>query len=215
MRTRRLEQRDDPLQTALIFLVERVEPIRVDVEDADQIVTGVEHGHDDLGLRIRIAGDVSGELMHVRNDERLSLRGGGPANALAHLDLQATDGPDVRADDQAIAGQAIKAGPEVVVEFVGEDGVDRRHQRDVVESRPAFISPDGDDRIVAFVVRNAFQRLRFARTGRGAGRRMVPAEISRSVPATMINSSMPSSGLSILHPRCHEFLRGEWHHARR
>src|ERR1700686_4152835 len=51
------EQRDDPLQADAILFVERIEPVAVDIEDGHERAIGGEDRDNDLGLRIRVAGD--------------------------------------------------------------------------------------------------------------------------------------------------------------
>src|SRR5205823_226222 len=101
---------------------------------------------------IRIAGDVAGERAHVRHDDGLAPLRGRAANAPAEFDLQASGGADVRADDEAVAANAVEAGPEERLEAMREDGVDRGHERDVVERRPSLVAPDGGDGVVALLV---------------------------------------------------------------
>src|ERR1043165_2909874 len=149
------KQADDPLQPRPIIVVERIQPIRIDVEHRDQFPRVVEHGHDDLRLRIWIAGDVAGERVDVGHDDRLAPLRGRAADAAAELDLQAADGADVRADDEVVAADAVEAGPEKGLEAMREYGVDRGHERDVVERLAAFVAPDGGDRVVALVVRRS------------------------------------------------------------
>src|SRR5205823_11472551 len=87
-----------------------------------------------------------------RNDDRLTPLGGSPANAAAEFDLQASDGSDVRTDDEAIATDAIKAGPEKMRKPIRENGIDRRHERDVIERDTSFITPDRGNRVEALGV---------------------------------------------------------------
>src|SRR5436305_632380 len=139
-----------------ILIVERVHPIRVDGEHRDQLAVGPEHRHDDLRLRIRIARNVAGERTHVGDDDRLAPLRRRAADAAAEFDLQAADRADVRADDEAIAADAVEAGPEERLEAMRQDGVDRGHERDVVERLAAFVAPDGGDGVVALGVRVGF-----------------------------------------------------------
>src|SRR5438067_13806793 len=96
---------------------------------------------------------MAGKLADVGDDQRLAPRRRRAADAAPQLDLQTADRADVRTDDQTIAANAIEAGPEEMIEAVREDGVDRGHERDLVERVAAFVAPDGGDGVVALVVR--------------------------------------------------------------
>src|SRR5215475_4212001 len=77
------EPADDTLEAGRIRLIERRPPLRIDVQDGDERSRTVEHGDDDLGLRARVARDVSGEAGHVGYHNGATFRGGGPADAPA------------------------------------------------------------------------------------------------------------------------------------
>src|SRR5207247_1201847 len=100
---------------------------------------GCKHRHHDLRLRIRIAGDVAGKPTHVLHDDGLPPLRRGSANSAADLDLQTTNCADIRSDDETVAAQAIETRPEELRKPVGEDGVDRGHQSDVVEALASLI----------------------------------------------------------------------------
>src|SRR5258708_18059562 len=151
---------------------------------------------------------MAGELTHVRHDYRLAALCSGAADAAAEFDLQTADRADVRSDHEAVAADAVEAGPEEVRKLVSEDRIDRRHQRDLVEGRAPFLTPDGDDGFVrVFVCSGLVQsliRLFAVRYSLAAGRRFADSLIRRSFvwwaadrsePANLANKRIRRSSL--------------------
>lgn len=95
---------------------------------------------------------MTGKCIHVGDDHSLSPRGRGSANALPEFDLQTADRADIRTDNETVTADAIETGPVEMFEAVCEDGVDRRHQGDVVEAPASLIAPDSNDRLEALFV---------------------------------------------------------------
>src|SRR5574338_861152 len=92
------EPTDDPLQSVRIDLIERGTPLGVDVEDGDQRARAVDDRNDDLRLRARVTGDVTGEARHVRNHDRATFRGSRSAHAFAERDFQTSQRSLIRTD---------------------------------------------------------------------------------------------------------------------
>src|SRR6266404_3906148 len=74
-----------PVQTLRVFLIESSELWTINVQYAQQATTLLER-HDDLGIRRTIAGNVSGKVMHVRNNDCLALGSGNTANSFTNFD---------------------------------------------------------------------------------------------------------------------------------
>ena len=89
------------------------------------------HRDDDLALRGAAAGDVSGELLHVRDDDGLVPLPGGAADAFPVRDVHASDGPLERAEEELLPRHAVEAGPPESEGFVQRGG-EVRHLRDRV-----------------------------------------------------------------------------------
>src|SRR5690606_41751705 len=94
---------------------------RVDVEPAD-VLAAYDDGHDDLGARPVVAGDVPGELVDVGDDLRAPLGRRGAAHAAPHGDADAGGPPLEGAEHQLPALHQVEAGPVHVLDVV----VDRR-----------------------------------------------------------------------------------------
>jgi vanillate O-demethylase monooxygenase subunit len=82
----------------------------VEVDDADHGIA-VEQRHDEFRARGCVAGDVAGKIVHVLDHDRLTLRHGGPAHALADGDAHAGRLALERPEHQLAAAQAIEARP--------------------------------------------------------------------------------------------------------
>ena len=112
LRNLRADQLDDPFEPDAVGFREIVELIAVDVEHAEDVAARVEHRHDDLGLRGGAAGDVPGELVHLRNDHGLT---GGirvPADPRMEIDPRAGERALERAKDELTFLFEIEPDPE-------------------------------------------------------------------------------------------------------
>ncbi len=102
-------------ETGGVELIEAGMQRAVDIEHTPQ-ATGDQHRQDDLAVRGRIAGDMTGERMHIFDHLDLPAAGAGAAHALVEGDAHAGDFALERAEDQFLAaiGLAtidIEAGP--------------------------------------------------------------------------------------------------------
>lgn len=122
---------DDPLQARAVRLVKSGQPVTVDIQDSDDRTVGSEDRNDDLASRSAAAGDVSRELLHVRDDDGFLPGPGRPADTLRIRDMHAGDGSLERSQDQFLTGHPVETGPPETEGFV-QDGSDVRHLGDDV-----------------------------------------------------------------------------------
>jgi len=83
------EKRDDRFEADFVLVIERIEPIGVDIQNRDELVLRVEDRHHDFRFGIRITNDVSGEFVDVRDEHRFTRRRRRAADALTELNPHA------------------------------------------------------------------------------------------------------------------------------
>jgi hypothetical protein len=93
---------NEAFQSLAVFLAESVQNRAVDVEHAEHHAILDQRDHD-LSVRGGVAGDVAGEGVHIRNQQRAPLGSRGAAYALAERDTRARDLALEWADQQFLA----------------------------------------------------------------------------------------------------------------
>src|SRR5262249_30810915 len=88
---------DDLAEGPLVGGAEGVPMLAVDIQDQGHL-TPPDQRDDDLGAGEGAAGDVTGELVHVRDEDRAALPSRSAANAAVERDPRAGDRPLERAE---------------------------------------------------------------------------------------------------------------------
>lgn len=101
---------------------------RVDVEHSDQLAARIEDGHDDFRARARVARDVTRESMDIGDDLSRAGVSCNTTDTVVERNLQAADGPLVRADAQEIGGHdSVKTRPTGIRQRLVKDGATGSH----------------------------------------------------------------------------------------
>jgi hypothetical protein len=86
-----------------VFRIERVQTVRIYVEDGDQITPLPENRYNDLRPRSRIAGDMPRIFFDVADDNRFSASGCVATHPSAERDVDAAKAALIWADTQELA----------------------------------------------------------------------------------------------------------------
>ncbi len=127
----RSQKRHNPLQPNPVFFVESGQAVAVDVQDGGDSAVGTMDRNDDLAAGGAAAGDMPGELFHVRDDDGLIPLPGRTADPFTERDVHARDRALERAENEFISRDPVETGPPESKRFV-QDGGDIRHLRDGV-----------------------------------------------------------------------------------
>jgi hypothetical protein len=116
-----LNQSNDFLEPFSVNFFESVEGTAVDIQDTPDFAFFVKQGNDDLGVGAAVTGDVAGEMMNIRDDDRLTAQDAGPADTLVFFKDWAGQGTLVGPDDELAFAEEVEAGPEKVWHFVVQE----------------------------------------------------------------------------------------------
>lgn len=117
------EHSNQPLAPYSVDFIEPRENRAVEVKHAHHPAV-LDQRHDQLGARVRIAGDVPGKLVDIRDQHRLAARRCRTAHAPADRDAQAGGLPLERPQHQLVSLAPIKPGPAELGQLVIDQ---RRH----------------------------------------------------------------------------------------
>src|SRR5215213_2148661 len=98
------------IQTFRILIVEATNSGTIEIEDAEKSFTVEDRDHD-LRVRRDVARDVSGKLVYVWNDDRLTLFGRHSTDALAHRNTNTRRIALKWSKHQFLTLQEIESGP--------------------------------------------------------------------------------------------------------
>lgn len=123
----------DLLESTRVIRIERVQTVRIYVENGDQITPLPKNRHYYLRLGSRVTGDVPRIFFDVGDDHRLSSRSCIATHTSAERDVDAAEAPLIRADPQELTGldHTVEARPQMAECMVQECG-NRSHRRDFV-----------------------------------------------------------------------------------
>jgi hypothetical protein len=117
------------LQVALIYLVEGVVLVAIYVKDGNELSGLIEDRHHDFALGVGITGNMAGEPVDFRYDDRLPAPGAGTTHAPIEGDMQAAQRALEWTDEEAIwPHPSVKAGPEVAVKGLVQKTDDGNHR---------------------------------------------------------------------------------------
>jgi hypothetical protein len=85
----------------------------IDIENRNQHTVWADDRHDDFRSRARITDDVPGEVVYIGDDNCALLSGSGSTDTMPKRNLEATEGPLVRADSKQLTrlDNAIEPAP--------------------------------------------------------------------------------------------------------
>jgi hypothetical protein len=106
----------DLFQVLLVYFVERVVLVAIHVEDGNELPGLTKDGHHNFTFGIGITGDMSGELVNVRHNERLLAAGARTAHTPVEGDVQAAQRALVRPNEQPVwSYPPVEAGPRISI----------------------------------------------------------------------------------------------------